>query len=37
MKIRLMEAQLFDVDGQTEMKLIVALRSFAKAPKTRLG
>ena len=39
MKIRLVEANLFHADGQTDgqinmMKVIVAFRNFAKAPKT---
>ena len=34
MKIRLMGAELFHADGQTDMtKLIVAFRNFAKAPR----
>jgi len=33
-KIRPMGAELFPADGQTDMqKLIIALRSFANAPK----
>jgi hypothetical protein len=36
MKIRLVEAELFNVEGQGEItKLIVAFRSFVKAPKRR--
>jgi predicted metal-dependent hydrolase len=36
MKIRLVGAQFFHVDGQTDMtKQIVALRAFAKAPKSK--
>ena len=31
MKIRQVVAELFDVDGQTDMKLRVAFRSFAKS------
>jgi hypothetical protein len=35
-KIRLVEAELFHADGQTDMtKLIVALRNFSNAPKIR--
>ena len=33
MKIRPVGAELFDADGQTDMKLIVAFRNFANAPK----
>ena len=34
MKIRQVRAELFHVDGQTDMKkLTVALRNFANAPK----
>jgi hypothetical protein len=34
MKIRLVGAELFHADGQTEMtKLIIAFRNFANAPK----
>ena len=37
MKIRSVGAELFHADGQTDMtKLIVALRNFVKAPKTRV-
>jgi len=35
MTIRPVGAGLFHTDGQTDMKLIVAFRSFAKAPKNR--
>ena len=38
MKIRPVGAELFCVDGQTDMaKLIVAFRNFADAPKKRLN
>jgi len=38
MKIRLVGAELCHVDGQTDMtKPIVALRSFANAPKNSSG
>ena len=30
-----MGAELFHADGQTDMKLIVAVRNFANAPKNR--
>jgi len=33
MKIRQVVAELFHVDGQTDMKLRVDFRSFEKAPK----
>ena len=33
MKILSVEAELFDADGQTDMKIIVAFRSFANATK----
>jgi len=33
MKIRLLGAELFHADGQTDMTKIVAFRKFAKAPK----
>ena len=33
MKIRLVGAELFHADGRTDMKLIVAYRNFANAPK----
>jgi len=33
MKIRQVVAELFHVDGQTDMKPSVAFRSFEKAPK----
>jgi hypothetical protein len=34
MKIRTVEAELFHADGQTDMmKLMVAFRDFANAPK----
>jgi hypothetical protein len=33
MKIRLVGAELFHADGLKDMKLIVAFRSFANAPK----
>jgi hypothetical protein len=33
MKIRHVVDELFHVDGQTDMKLRVAFRSFVKAPK----
>jgi hypothetical protein len=37
MKIRLVGADLFQADGRTDrMKLIVAFRSFADMPKTRV-
>ena len=34
MKIRQVVAGLFHVDGQTDMKVKVAFRSFANAPNT---
>jgi hypothetical protein len=38
MKIRRAGAELFHADGQTDMaKLIVALRTFTKAPKTQVN
>jgi hypothetical protein len=33
MKTRAVEAELFQADGQTDMKLIVAFRKFENAPK----
>jgi len=33
MKIRLMGAEMFHAEGWTDMKLIVAFRNFANAPK----
>ena len=33
MKIQLLGAELFHADRQTDMKLIVAFRNFANAPK----
>jgi len=33
MKIRPVEEDLFNADRQTDMKLVVALRNFANAPK----
>ena len=33
MKIRPVVAELFHADGGTDMKLIVAFRNFANAPK----
>jgi hypothetical protein len=33
MKIRPVGGELFHVDGRTDMKLIIALRTFANAPK----
>ena len=35
MKIRPVGAELFDADGRTDRKLMVAFRNFAKAPKMR--
>jgi hypothetical protein len=32
MKIRQLGAELFHVDGQTDMKLIVTFRNFAEVP-----
>ena len=36
LKIRLVGAEMFHADRQTDRKLIVASRSFANTPKTRL-
>jgi len=33
MKIRPLGAEMFYADGRTDVKLIVAFRNFAKAPK----
>jgi len=33
MKIRQEGAELFDADGRTDMKLIVAFRNFSNGPK----
>jgi hypothetical protein len=37
MKIRSVGAELFRADGRTDMKLIVAFRNFANAPKQTVG
>ena len=37
MKIRPVGAELFSGDGQAYMKLIVAFRNFANAPKNPVG